>query len=116
VTGSRRPLRPWVVALALPLLALRALIPAGFMASPVAGSLQLVFCGVGHHDHAHPSTVGDPTCPFAQSAGPAPLPSLPVVPTSIEAVAFALPAASSQTVPQYGPLRRPIPRGPPALA
>jgi hypothetical protein len=105
-----------VVAFLLPLLVFRALIPAGFMASPIAGSLQLVFCGTGHHDHAHHSTAGDPTCPFAQSAGPAPLPTLPMLPTSVEALAFDLPTTVAQTVVQFGPLRQQTPRGPPALA
>lgn len=112
----RRMHRRWVVALVLPLLALRALVPAGFMASPIAGSLQMVFCGAGHHGHSHHSTAGDPTCPFAQSAGPAPLPALPVLPAGVEALLFDRPTAVAQTVVQFGPLRQQAPRGPPALA
>ncbi|MCX7056898.1 MAG: hypothetical protein NTZ79_06810 [Proteobacteria bacterium] len=122
--GPRRDSRFWVVAMVLPLLALRALVPAGFMAAPVAGAIQIVFCEpgamAGHHhpghDAGHQSTVADPTCPFAQSAGPAPLPSIPVLaadsaPSGVEPILTV-----SQTAPASGPERQQTPRGPPTLA
>lgn len=70
------------LALVLPLLLLRALVPVGFMAAPEHGALKLVMCmgvpgtpqdlrGV---DHASGSGSHNP-CPFALSAS-APLPSL----------------------------------------
>src|SRR5688572_17441061 len=83
-------------------LCLRALIPAGFMLAPVDGHLEMVFCDAAapkpiHHppmahvhdmsgmEHGGPEHAAsehgvtgyahaDPTCPYAQSAGPAPLP------------------------------------------
>ena len=123
--SPRRNSRFWVAALVLPLLALRALVPSGFMASSVAGSMQMVFCEpgamAGHHhpaahDGGHHSKAVDQTCPFAQSAGPAPLPSIPVLaadsaPSGVEPILTV-----SQTAPASGPERQQTPRGPPTLA
>ena len=123
--SPRRNSRFWVAALVLPLLALRALVPSGFMATSVAGSMQMVFCEpgamAGHHHHAehdtgHHSKAVDQTCPFAQSAGPAPLPSLPVLATDAAPHGFALILAVSQTAPAFGPQRQQTPRGPPTAA
>ncbi|HUI60016.1 MAG TPA: hypothetical protein VLX90_07330 [Steroidobacteraceae bacterium] len=65
----------------------------------------------GHH-HTHP----DPTCPYAQSAGPAPLPALPVLPAAQAAVLRSTIVESAQTHSQFGPSREQSPRGPPRLA
>ena len=122
--SPRRNSHFWVAALVLPLLALRALVPSGFMATSVAGSMQMVFCEPGamaghHHPAAHDgarhSKAVDQTCPFAQSAGPAPLPSLPVLATDAAPRAFAVILAVAQTVPAFGPARQQTPRGPPTL-
>src|ERR1700721_1783846 len=78
-----------MAAFVLPVLLLGAAIPAGFVAASVDGTWQIVLCepqmmAAGHHHHHHhsdshdsmPSEV-DPTCPYAQSAGPALMPTLP---------------------------------------
>lgn len=88
--GSRRLRLICLAALVAPVLALRALIPAGFMAAPVDGKWQIVLCqpelmaGAHPHHHGHDSgaAVVDPTCPYAQSAGPALMPTLPVLPAA----------------------------------
>jgi hypothetical protein len=113
-----------LAGLLLVLLALRALVPAGFMAVPSASGLEMVFCEPGaagsmHHGHAHHHGHGnaaDPTCPFAQSAGPAPLPAIPVLAPEAPVQGFIRPAPPAQTFAAQGPLRQQTPRGPPDLA
>lgn len=110
-----------------PALVLRALIPVGFMLEPVDGRSEIVLCGAdapnampyhgsrdhaGHHHHSH----ADPTCPYAQSAGPDPLPSFPVLAAAPVAPVFVLPAGDPQTHAHFGPTRQQFPRGPPRLA
>jgi hypothetical protein len=113
--------------LLLGMLLLRALVPAGFMLAPVDGSLAFVLCepGVlagGHthaaHDHAahHHGAHADSTCPFALSAGPAPLPTLPVVAGGGVSNPVVSPTALTQTFPHCGPPRQESCRGPPRLA
>jgi hypothetical protein len=82
--------RRWLVcALLLPALALRALVPSGFMPMrDEQGQLSLMFCPGevpaaalasasadphAHHHHHHPggAAAGHTICPFALSAGPA---------------------------------------------
>ena len=114
-----------VAVLAL-LLAVRALIPAGFMASASDAGLQLVFCDAGvmaqhaghHHAHHHSQTgaTTDPDCPYAQSAGPAPLPSLPVVASDVRHAQLVVPAEAAPVAATSGPPRQQTPRGPPVLA
>lgn len=114
-----------LIAFVLPVLLLRAAIPAGFMAASVDGTLQIVLCqpgamGAGHHHHpgapdSVPSHV-DPTCPYAQSAGPALMPTLPVLPAVAMLHRLEPPTASTQTQLRYGPPRQQSPRGPPTLA
>ena len=92
--------RAWIAFLLLPALLYRAAIPTGFM--PMVdehGQLALVFCpgevavrGTqhvhgAHHDRHHDDSMGSGgsssqlvLCPFALSAGPAPLPDVLVVP------------------------------------
>jgi hypothetical protein len=118
------------------MLCLRAFIPAGFMLAPVDGRLEVVLCdsdatGAAHHHHGesalhhhggdehsghHQHTHPDPTCPYAQSAGPAPLPSTPVLAAAIVASASALPIPVAQTIASFGPTREQPQRGPPRLA
>lgn len=110
---GRHRATPWVLAM----LCVRALLPATVMLAPVAGHAALVLCegaspAHAHHGHGH----GNATCPFAQSAGPAPLPALPhLLPA---AVADATPGitAAAQTHPHPGPSRQQTPRAPPVLA
>ena len=127
----------WAAPFVLAMLMLRAFIPAGFMLEPVDGRLEIVLCDsdasgamlhpaghdhgghghaghehVGHHQHTHP----DPTCPYAQSAGPAPLPTLPALAPALEASLSVLPEHVAQTHARFGPTREQSSRGPPALA
>jgi hypothetical protein len=128
----------WVSSLALGLVLLRALVPAGFMLAPVEGHLALVVCDgdarvpampgtampASHHpmhmamDHAahQHGAHGDPTCPYAQSSGPAPLPTLPMLAGGTAFERPQSPAAVTQTILGFGPIRQPSSRGPPTLA
>lgn len=118
--GMRRSIPRWVLAM----LCLRALLPAGFMLAGGDGRLAVVLCdsdarSAAHHRHGHqhPGHAHlDPTCPYAQSAGPAPLPALPVLPAAPIATALRLPRAASQTWVPFGPSRQQSPRAPPHLA
>jgi hypothetical protein len=64
--------------------------------------------GSAHH-HLHP----DPTCPYAQSSGPAPLPALPQIAAAPSGVLTGAPVAHSQTHGHFGPDRQQSPRAPP---
>jgi hypothetical protein len=116
----------WAPLLVLGLLFLRALIPAGFMLAPVKGHLSYVLCdaemsaGEHHHYHSghddaahHGGAQSDPTCPYAQSAGPAPLPTLPVLAGAETFDHSVPPFAVTQTLLSFGPPRRLSSRGPP---
>jgi len=122
---------PWATPLVLGMLLLRALVPAGFMLAPVDGRLVFVLCdaempaGAHPHHHHHPGhdnaahhegAHGDPTCPYAQSSGPAPLPTLPVLAGAATSDQLVIPAAVTQTLLRFGPTRQQTPRGPPSLA
>lgn len=119
----------WAAMLVLAMLALRALVPAGFMLAPIDGRLSVVLCDTdaagpahnhggqdhpGHHHHHHLHL--DPTCPYAQSAGPAPLPALPVLGPQPVVSAPIEPADLAQVHAHCGPLRQQSPRGPPHFA
>lgn len=137
--GMRRIKKPgWASVLVLGLFFLRALVPAGFMLAPVDGNLAFVLCDIdlpvpamsagampaGHHhmpmgmDHAAHGhgAHGDQSCPYAQSGGPAPLPTLPVLAGGTAFGHPRLPAAITQTLLSFGPVRQPSSRGPPQLA
>src|SRR5882762_11244482 len=99
----------WVAPLVLALLCLRAFVPAGYMLAPVDGRLAVVVCdadaaslgshnhqGHGHDGAGHHHTQTDPTCPYAQSAGPAPLPALPTVAPALLTIVSALPTPAAQ--------------------
>jgi hypothetical protein len=118
--------RHWAAPFVLAMLCLRALIPAGFMLAPVEGRLDLVLCDSqapgavhhhGGHDHSqHHHIHTDPTCPYAQSAGPAPIPTLPAL-AAAQIVSVPVPPKQfAQTHSQFGPSRQQSPRGPPQLA
>ena len=125
---SRRIRLLCLAAFVLPVLLLRAAIPAGFMAASVDGTWQIVLCepemmaGGHHHHHHHAGTQDsmpsdmDPTCPYAQSAGPALMPTLPLLPTVAVMHRLQLQTAAAQTRLTFGPPRQQFPRGPPPLA
>lgn len=134
--------RHWAAPFVLAMLCLRAFIPAGFMLAPVDGQLAVVLCDTdalggapghhayghytgdsytqGHHAHDHAAghhhTQTDPTCPYAQSSGPAPLPALPVLAAVQIATLRTPPIQVAQTHSRFGPTRQQSPRGPPRLA
>ncbi|MDB6157356.1 MAG: hypothetical protein JWO04_1062 [Gammaproteobacteria bacterium] len=134
--GVRHRAAPFVLAM----LCLRAFVPAGFMLAPVDGRLEVVLCdtdapgatpgtsptkthghyALGHHAHDHAAghhhAQTDPTCPYAQSSGPAPLPVLPVLAAVQLATLSAAPIQVAQTHSRFGPTRQQSPRGPPRLA
>lgn len=112
-----------VLALLLPLLALRALLPTGYMPVTEGGELRFALCSAGL---AGPATdeapAGDQqlppnsdSCPFALASAMAP----PPVATWHAPV---LQAATGPVVPRSAPLARPsidraqTPRGPPVLS
>jgi hypothetical protein len=120
-----RGVRHWAAPFVLAMLCLRAFIPAGFMLAPLDGHLAVVLCdtdarGPGHHTHhsnpAHPHTHPDPTCPYAQSSGPAPLPALPGVAAVELGIVTVRDVEAPQTHANFGPTRQQTPRGPPQLA
>lgn len=73
VNASRRRL---LIALLLPVLALRVLLPAGFMPVVEAGELRIVMCAEGLQgqpgDGGHPATEDGNNCPFAHASLNAP--------------------------------------------
>jgi hypothetical protein len=117
----------WAPQLVCAALLLRALVPAGFMLAPVDGHLAFVLCdaemSAGEHQHPHhpghdnaahhQGVHGDPTCPYAQSAGPAPLPTLPVLVSAATLDRLLAPSGATQTLLRCGPTRQQTPRGPP---
>jgi hypothetical protein len=83
---ARRQLRR-LVAVLLPLLALRALLPAGYMVATDHGQLAIVMCTPGlaassaasgempaHHHGSKPSPAAADDCPFAHAVINAPPP------------------------------------------
>ena len=131
MNGKRHIKKPgWATLLVLGVLFLRALVPAGFMPAPVDGRLAFVVCDAemsagihqhhhhSGHDHAahHEGAHSDPICPYAQSAGPAPLPTLPVLAGAAASDQMVPPTAVTQTFLRFGPTRQQTSRGPPLLA
>lgn len=121
-----RGLRRWATPLVFAVLLLRAIVPAGFMLAPVDGRLEFVLCDSDAPGSTHRHAVGDQaghhhthidsSCPFAQSSGAAPLPSMPLLATaSMETARPPLPQAA-QTHARFGPARQQSPRAPPHLA
>ena len=123
----------WTVPVVLGMIFLRALVPAGFMLAPVEGRIAFVLCaaempaGTGQppHRHHHPGAGaaaphagvhGDPSCPYAQSAGSAPLPTLPVLAGGAVSDRPVPPPDVTQTFQTSGPDRQQTSRGPPLPA
>jgi hypothetical protein len=122
---TRRRLH-FVIALLLPLMALRALLPAGYMLDSGHGALRVVMCSEGLHsapvgENSDPSNGNghgqrdSGSCPFAQATMNAPPPSASpsIVMVRFEAgavPAFAAPIRSTSLV------RVQSARGPPSLS
>jgi hypothetical protein len=130
-----RTAREWVSLLLLPALALRLLVPEGFMpASGEAGALTMQMChgdarsaivmrlvgddGAARGDHGDSSggeARHDSPCVFAASASTAP-PGVPATPSSIDPVASVATPALRATAPPTRPSHRcQAPRAPPTL-
>lgn len=120
---SRRHLRI-AVALLLPLLALRALLPAGYMVANAAGELRIVMCSTGlaawgapapamPGDHDKPLPDHGDDCPFAHSSMQAPPPYL-VHSADAPVPVFLFPSNPSDHIPPAtGPPRQHGARAPP---
>ncbi len=126
ITRRRKHL---VLALLLPLLALRTFLPSGYMVAPTAadGGWQLVMCSQGllaaTDDGADHGATGDQhlpqdsgQCPFAM-AGAAVLPVTTTWSFAITAATLHfIPAALEQLPPATGPPRQTAARAPPTLS
>ncbi len=123
-----RSISKWATLFVFGVLFLRAMVPAGFMLAPVDGHLAFVLCepgvmAAGHHHHHpgsdlgthHDGAHGDPICPYAESAGPAPLPTLPVLTAAQIPDRLSVATPATQTFLSFGPPRQRTSRGPPAL-
>ena len=117
--------RGWAARIVLAMLCVRALVPAGFMVVPVDGLIAVVLCDSdasgamyrgGHVHPGHHHGQIDPTCPYAQSTGPAPLPTLPVLPGAPLATVSVVAAEAAQNHSHFGPVREQRPRAPPIPA
>jgi hypothetical protein len=120
-------------ALAVLALALRALIPTGFMVTAVEGHAQLVVCPAGlhraahlHHipaamhevaamDHGTGVTHGAGQCPYALAGGPGLAGAAPESLRPYFVLLQSEPTVAPASVPAAPPLRHQAPRGPPAL-
>jgi hypothetical protein len=113
---STRRLWWWVALALLPLLFARAVVPTGFMARLADGGIHYTFCG---HDGAttpkHPGDT-DRSCPFAQSAGAAPLPLLAIAPAPRPVARQTVAVVTSHPMPLSGPARQQRSRAPPPIA
>jgi len=77
-------------------------------------AMHAMHAGRDHAGQQH-GAHGDPTCPYAQSSCPAPLPTLPLLVSGTTCEHPRLPAAITQTLLSFGPIRQPASRGPPLL-
>jgi hypothetical protein len=99
-----------VIALLLPLMVLRAMLPAGYMPVAENGTLRIAMCSDGFQpaatdhsgdqqsgsgDHQLPSGSGD--CPFANAAMNAPPPAVSQSVVTVESDAGAAPAIAAPT-------------------
>jgi hypothetical protein len=110
--------REWLGALAVLALLLRALMPTGFMPSPVHGGMQLVLCSlsgtdVSPHERA-PHGSDKLPCPFAASGACAAPPAAPA-PRLAVTLRLASATVSYRSPALAVPLRHAAARGPPAL-
>lgn len=114
--------RHWVLTLLLPLLALRVLLPAGYMLNAAPDGPRIVMCNAGlaawstaaTNPADHPAPAASEDCQFAHAAFPAPPPHL-VVRVFAPALQVLFTASSTEHLPpSTGPPRRSGARAPPA--
>src|SRR5262245_57767381 len=111
MTSAR--LRPWI-ALLLPLMLLRAMLPPGFMPVATDGGLQIVMCSAGlpaqadngAADDKHPGLPDAGSCLFSHAPPSAPPSAAPCCGIAAPPPGFAPPLVA----------QRPLPTGPPRLA
>jgi hypothetical protein len=120
---SRRHLR-LTIALLLPLMVLRAMLPAGYMPVTENGELRMVMCSAGmqlpgngdgndHNNHQPASDTG--SCPFASAL--VSVPPVQYVAAVVTAVEFGFSTqAADELPPSTGPPRTTAARAPPALS
>jgi len=114
---TRRSRRLWI-ALLLPLLALRAMLPAGYMPVAADGQLHIVMCSPGLVVQSDSGTDGDHpapedgSCLFAHAAGFAPATEVVYSHLAPPSLSFDIPVAA-QRQPTASPYRFAAARGPP---
>ena len=126
-----RAARHWVGAVAVLVLALRALVPTGFMLERVDGRLSVVLCAATaptlampgmHHDmhlagHGVHHLMAAASCPFALSGGASLFASQALkVPEPYYMALHPARARAVDSIPAPPPPRHQAPRGPPTLA
>ncbi len=114
VNASRRRL---ALALLLPMLALRALLPGGFMPVVEAGELRIVMCADGlqlsTHDSDRSDSAGDNDCPFAHANLNAPVMQCRTIVTRRAPEFHAVTCDDSSLPATTGPPRTAAARAPP---
>ena len=117
---SRRRIRAGI-ALLLPLMVLRALLPPGYMPVTADGELRIVMCsaGLASQDpgdtdrHSQASDTG--SCLFANAATFAPPSATGFIPAIAPEISLALPVAATRP-PATGPPRTAAARAPPSFS
>lgn len=112
-------LRKHLLLWLLPLLALRALVPAGFMIDTSHGAMSVIVCP-GHQTQHHSDNSGKTggtdsasICPFAAAAGAAPIADLPSVAMGSSLAVDRVSASVSALDLPFGPTRAQQSRAPP---
>jgi hypothetical protein len=110
-----------MIALLLPLLALRALLPAGYMPSADDEGPRMVLCSAGLAAWSAPAGNPQPAhgtarddCPFAHAALNAPPPHLVAAVVAVPDGRFAA-RVPGIALPAAGPPRQALARAPPVL-
>jgi hypothetical protein len=127
--GRSRAARRWIGGLAVLALALRSLVPTGFMLERLDGQLSMVLCAAAaptlsmpgmHHDahlggHAGHHLAAAASCPFALSGGATLASQVLKVPDPYFLALRPARVPALATLPAAPPPRHQAPRGPPAL-
>jgi hypothetical protein len=111
-----------LIALLLPLMVMRGMLPAGYMPVADGGAIKMALCsdglqqpsGDGDTDNRHlPGSNGD--CLFAHAASIAPPAQSVVIATGLTELFYFIPAESISQPPATGPPRLTAARAPPAF-